>query len=367
MAETTESELKRTALFEQHKMLNGRMVPFGGWEMPIHYGSQVDEHHAVRQKVGMFDVSHMTIVDLEGDDAEAFVSILIANDVAKLKANGEALYTAMLNDHAGIIDDLIVYKMAFGYRLVVNCATRETDLDWFAEVKQREGFESLTLTEQQGLSIIAVQGPDAIDTVSRQLGGEVGGMLQRIARFTGMAFNRWFIARTGYTGEEGVEIMLPSEDAVVLWQQLSSAGVTPCGLGARDTLRLEAGMNLYGSDMDPSVTPLESNIAWTVAWTEGRPFIGRSVLEVQKAQGAERTLVGLKMAGRGIIRSGYKVMQDGAHVGVVTSGGFSPTLGVSIALARIEANLDPEKPLSVEIRGKLQPVHREKPPFYKRG
>lgn len=358
--------LQRTALFELHQRAGGKMGPFAGWEMPFHYGSQVEEHHAVRQSAGMFDVSHMLVVDLEGDESSQLLQKLVANDASKLKKNGAALYTAMLNEQGGILDDLIIYKMGFGYRLVVNCGTREQDLSWIEQVQLQGKFDGITIYERSDLSIIAVQGPESVAKMGGIVGDQAGSQLIDVERFNGMVFNRWFIGRTGYTGEDGVEIMLPHSEAIDLWQQLQSAGVVPCGLGARDTLRLEAGMNLYGQDMDPSVTPLESNIGWTVDWTgESRDFIGRAALQAQRTKGVSRKLIGLEMKGRGVLRADQKVMLDGQAVGVTTSGGFSPTLGTSIAFARVQASAAAGD-LSVEIRGKLQPVALVKPPFVRR-
>jgi len=318
----------------------------------------------------MFDVSHMTVVDVKGEDAFAYLSILIANDVQKLAKNGDALYTAMLNDQGGIIDDLIVYRMTYGYRLVVNCSTREGDLHWMEQVKTTQQLTAVEVEERPDLSIIAIQGPQAVERIVTLLDGEVGPMLTKMARFKGMVFNHWFIGRTGYTGEDGVEVMLPHEDAVQLWQQLVDSGVKPCGLGARDTLRLEAGMNLYGQDMDTDVSPLESNIAWTVDWRdEDRKFNGRPFLQAQREQGVPRRLVGLVLKGRGVMRAQQKIMVDGQEVGEVTSGSFSPTLGKSIALARIKAeyaNAEKSESLFVDIRGKMQSVEIVKPPFVKK-
>ncbi|WP_207061600.1 glycine cleavage system aminomethyltransferase GcvT [Motiliproteus sp. SC1-56] len=359
----------KTALFSLHCQMGGKMVDFGGWEMPLHYGSQKAEHHAVRDEAGMFDVSHMTVVDVRGSDAEDYLRRLLANDVARLKGPGRALYTAMLNEDGGVIDDLIVYAMGTPgstgqwYRLVVNCATREKDLRWMAEQGAR--FE-VTLTERPELAMIAVQGPRAIEQVRAVVSEAKQRALADLKPFQGASAEGWFLARTGYTGEDGLEIMLPEDEAAGFWQALADAGVAPCGLGARDTLRLEAGLNLYGSDMDESVSPLAANMAWTVAWEpEERDFIGRKALEAQRAAGDQPKLVGLVLEGRGVLRGGQPVIVEGVGEGEITSGSFSPTLGHSVALARVPRATGSEA--EVEIRGKRLPVQVVKPCFVRHG
>lgn len=352
----------KTALYDLHLKSNAKMVDFGGWDMPIHYGSQIEEHHEVRRNVGMFDVSHMTIVDVTGADAKAYLQKLLANDVDKLKSEGRALYSGMLNDEGGVIDDLIVYRLADGcYRLVVNCATRTKDLQWMA--KNMAGFQVAFAEKMQ--SMIAVQGPKAISLLIENLPAEGSKCLENLSPFSAVWSGDWLIARTGYTGEDGVEIMLPDEQAHQLWQDLVEWGVKPCGLGARDTLRLEAGMNLYGSDMDESVSPLESNMAWTIAWEPVREFVGRSALLAQQEQGVSRKLVGLVMKSRGVLRGHQKVLVEGIGEGEITSGTFSPTLGYSIALARVPSETGDSA--QVEIRGKLHAVEVVKPPFVRKG
>lgn len=352
---------KQTALYAQHNACGGKMVDFGGWDMPIHYGSQIKEHEAVRTSVGMFDVSHMTIVDIQGSDAKRWLQYLLANDVDKLKDNGKALYTAMLNENGGVIDDLIVYNMDGWYRTVVNCGTREKDLAWMQ--KQAEGYQ-VEISERDDLSMLAVQGPKAIERL-QTLYPDFSDQLGELAVFVGQDFDDWFISRTGYTGEDGVEIMLPNDQAEKLWTDLISAGVIPAGLGARDTLRLEAGMNLYGNDMDDSISPLQAGMGWTIAWqpTE-RDFIGRSVLEAEKAEGNSPKLVGLVLEGKGIMRSHQKVITDEGE-GEITSGTFSPSLQKSIAMARIpQGKSDTCK---VEIRNKEIPAKVVKLPFVRNG
>lgn len=352
----------RTALYQNHIDAGAKMVDFGGWDMPIHYGSQIDEHHAVRTAMGMFDVSHMGVVDVSGADAKAYLQKLLANDVAKLGEPGKALYSAMLNEQGGILDDLIVYASASGYRVVVNCATREKDLAWMR--RQAAGFD-VSVAERPELAIIAIQGPQARDTVANLLGEPRASLIRNLKVFQGLPEGDWFISRTGYTGEDGLEIMLPSEQVSALWQRLNAAGVRPCGLGARDTLRLEAGMNLYGSDMDDATSPLEAAMGWTIAWEPAsRDFIGRQALEQQKTAGVQRKLVGLVMEARGVLRGHQKVVTD-AGDGEITSGTFSPTLGYSIAFARVPAASGSS--VQVDIRGKLNDVKVVRPPFVRNG
>ena len=350
----------RTPLYEQHVQACAKIVDFGGWDMPIHYGSQIEEHNQVRQNAGMFDVSHMTVVDIIGPEREKFLTRLLANDIRKLKVEGKALYSAMLNDNGCVLDDLIVYANKDDYLMVVNCATREKDLAWMT--KQAEDFDC-TITEQPELAIIAVQGPKAMDAVNKVVDEDKQSLIGSLKVFQGGYSGSWFIARTGYTGERGVEIILPATDAKELWTNLAGEGVSPIGLGARDTLRLEAGMNLYGSDMDESVTPFESNMGPTVVM-EDHDFIGRSALERQMAAGTAKQLIGLVMTDRGVLRAHYPVFSDGALVGEITSGAFSPTLAHSIALARVSSS---EGSLTVEIRNKQIAVQKIDPPFVRNG
>lgn len=349
----------RTPLYDQHVAAGARLVDFGGWDMPVHYGSLLDEHHAVRSDAGMFDVSHMTVVDVTGADARAYLRYLLANDVDRVPV-GKALYAAMLNEEGGVIDDLIVYRRQDDYRLVVNCGTREKDLAWLA--KQSEGF-AVQVVERPELAIVAVQGPRARERLSALLGDSRAAAVSGLKVFAFVEDGDWLIARTGYTGEDGVEIILPGADATALWQQLADAGVRPCGLGARDTLRLEAGMNLYGNDMDETVTPLQAGMGWTVAFSEDRDFIGRTALLAQQQAGHEQ-FVGLILEGKGVLRAHQKVISATGE-GEITSGTFSPTLGLSIALARVPAGT--EGKAEVEIRGKRLPVSIVRPPFVRHG
>jgi aminomethyltransferase len=354
----------RTPLYEEHLAAGGKLVDFAGWDMPIHYGSQIEEHHAVRRHAGMFDVSHMTIVDVAGARAREYLRRLLANDVARLKDAGKALYSCMLNVDGGVIDDLIVYYLNDeNYRLVVNAATRGKDLAWLTE--QAAPFD-VAVTERPELAMIAIQGPVARNRVLSVLDTEKAAVAAELEPFFGAFSGDWFIARTGYTGEDGLEIILPGAEATKFWRELRAVGVTPAGLGARDTLRLEAGMNLYGADMDESVTPLESGLTWTVAWDPAeRDFIGRGALEKQRREGVPHKLVGLLLEGKGVLRNHQKVKIGGDGEGEITSGSFSPTLQRSIAFARLPRAA--VENCEVEIRGKRLPVRMVKPPFVRNG
>ncbi|UUO24912.1 glycine cleavage system aminomethyltransferase GcvT [Colwellia sp. M166] len=355
----------KTVLHAKHIEAGAKMVDFHGWEMPINYGSQIEEHHAVRKDAGMFDVSHMTIVDVKGTDAQAFLRRLVINDVAKLDVAGKALYTGMCNHEGGVIDDLIVYFFTdTDYRLVVNSATREKDLAWIAE--QSAAFD-VTVTERPEFAMIAVQGPQAKAKVATLLTAEQIAAVDGMKPFFSAQTGDLFIATTGYTGENGYEIALPADQAADLWQNLLDAGVKPCGLGARDTLRLEAGMNLYGLDMDESVSPLAANMAWTISWEpEDRNFNGREVLAAQRAAGDQAKLVGLVLAEKGVLRTGLKVITEDGD-GIITSGTFSPTLGHSIAMARVPRSVKLGTTVEVEMRKKLVKVQVIKPSFVRNG
>lgn len=353
---------KQTPLYQQHLDANGKIVDFGGWDMPIHYGSQLQEHNVVREDAGMFDVSHMTIVDIAGPEALAYLQKILANDVSKLGFTGKALYTGMLNEEGGVIDDLIVYKMEGWYRTVVNCGTREKDLAWMN--KQIEAFDA-TLTERPELAMVAVQGPNAIEKV-KQVRTEQADLIGELKVFQGLPVGEWFYARTGYTGEDGLEIIVPAAEVAEFWEALIAAGVAPTGLGARDTLRLEAGMNLYGNDMDDSISPLQAGMGWTIAWEPAdRDFIGRKALEAQKEAGVPSKLVGIVLETRGVMRSHQKVVIEGIGEGEITSGTFSPTLQHSIAMARVPYDTGSE--CNIEMRGKLIPARIVKMPFVRNG
>ena len=355
----------KTVLHAKHLESGAKMVDFHGWEMPINYGSQIEEHHAVRQDAGMFDVSHMTIVDVHGNDAKAYLRRLVINDVAKLDVAGKALYTGMCNAEGGVIDDLIIYFFSdTDYRLVVNSATREKDLEWMHQ--QATGFD-ISIIERPEFGMIAVQGPEAKAKVATILTTEQIQAVDGMKPFFGVQTDNLFIATTGYTGENGYEIVVPNDQIANLWEHLLGAGVKPCGLGARDTLRLEAGMNLYGLDMDETVSPLAANMAWTIAWDdESRNFNGRDVLATQRAAGDQPKLTGLVLEEKGVLRSGLKVVTD-AGEGVITSGTFSPTLGHSIAMARVPRSVKVGDTVEVEMRKKLVKVKVVKPSFVRNG
>jgi len=354
----------KTPLFNKHNEAGARIVDFGGWDMPLHYGSQKEEHHSVRRKAGVFDVSHMTIVDLTGEKVREFLRHLLANDVARLTEYGKALYTCMLNAEGGVIDDLIVYYLGdTRYRLVVNAATREKDLAWIRE--QAAAFD-VAVAERAELAMIAVQGPEARALAAPSVAAEHREAALALKPFYGTEAGDWFVARTGYTGEDGWEIVMPAADAPAVWDRLLAAGVAPCGLGARDTLRLEAAMNLYGTDMDETISPLEAGLGWTIAWEpEDRRFIGRDALERMRGSADRRRFVGLLLEDKGVLRNHQKVIVEGAGEGEITSGGFSPTIGRSIALARVPAG-DYEN-ARVDVRGKLLRVRIVKTPFVRNG
>ena len=352
---------KVTPLRDLHEAAGAKLVPFAGWEMPLHYGSQVEEHQRVRTAAGMFDVSHMTVIDLAGPDAEAYLRLLLANDVAKLEP-GQAQYGAMLNDEGGVIDDLIAYKRAEGFRLVTNAGTYARVMPWLVSVRERLPQATIEITERPDLAMLAVQGPLALELLSATLGESIA---ERAESFRFYEVEDRMVARTGYTGEDGAELILPAAAAVELWSRLAAGGVSPIGLAARDTLRLEAGLNLYGLDMDESISPWAANLGWTLAFDDpARAFIGRAPLEAQREAGIQQRLRGLVMEAKGVLRAGYEVNTD-AGVGTITSGLFSPSLGYSIALARLPSKA--KGAAEVDIRGKRKPVQIVKPPFVRQG
>jgi len=358
---------EKTVLNDTHRALGARMVDFGGWDMPINYGSQIEEHHVVRRDAGMFDVSHMTVVDLHGARTRQFLRHLLANSVDKLKVQGKALYSCMLNEQGGVIDDLIVYFLGEEFfRLVVNASTREKDLQWIEQQAKAFGVE---VKERPDFAMIAVQGPNARAKVIGLLAEVDHERMKKLGKFAAAAAQGphgmpLFVARTGYTGEDGFEIIVPQEHAVALWQALAAAVVAPAGLGARDTLRLEAGMNLYGQDMDETVSPWEANLGWTIALDEGRDFIGRQALEAHKAAGVKRVMVGLVLDDKGVLRHGQPVLTANGS-GEILSGSFAPTLNKAVAFARIPAGEPGE--VRVDIRGKEVPVRVVKYPFVRDG
>lgn len=373
---------QRTPLYQSHIDADGKMVDFSGWELPINYGSQIEEHEAVRTDAGMFDVSHMVVTDVAGPQAKAWLQKLLANDVAKLKTAGKALYSAMLNENGGIIDDLIVYLMneeATAYRIVSNAATRDKDLAQFRQVAA--DFE-VELTERPELAMLAVQGPNAVAKL-KQAKPAWTATLDTITPFVGADLSEiegadWFVARTGYTGEDGVEVILPGEAAAEFFTLLKNNGIKPAGLGARDTLRMEAGMNLYGHDMDEDTSPYECNMGWTLALKDERNFVGREALvskrKAAKENGTAMKQVGLLLESRGVLREGMEVsIEDAANPsaqkGVITSGTFSPTLKQSIAIARIPADVSDSATVQVDLRGKGKFVELRviKLPFVRNG
>ncbi|MDR2194978.1 MAG: glycine cleavage system aminomethyltransferase GcvT [Gallionellaceae bacterium] len=354
--------LKQTPLNATHRAMNARMVDFGGWDMPVNYGSQIEEHHQVRRDCGMFDVSHMRVVDMKGDGVRDFLRYLLANDAAKLTQPGKALYSAMLRPDGGVIDDLIIYFMdERWFRIVVNAGTADKDLAWMRE-QAAQHAPQLTITSRDDLAMIAVQGPNARAKVWQVL-PQTQAATENLTNFQAADCGDYFIARTGYTGEDGVEIVLPQTQAVAVWQALHQVGVAPIGLGARDTLRLEAGMNLYGQDMDETTNPLESGLGWTVDLKSERDFIGKAAL---LAQPPTKKLIGLILQERGVLRSHQKVVT--AHGdGEITSGSFAPTLEKSIALARVPMGVQIGDTVQVEIRDKLLEAKVVKYPFVRNG
>ena len=354
--------LNRTPLYETHAAAGAKLVDFGGWEMPLNYGSQIEEHHAVRRDAGMFDVSHMRPVDLEGVDVRNFLRVLIANNVDKLAEPGKALYSCMLNDAGGVVDDLIVYFIRDDrFRVVVNASTADKDVTWMRQVAATRGFE-VQITPRHDLAIIAVQGPNARAKFWEARPATLDAT-EGLSAFFAVEVDDLFVARTGYTGEDGFEVILPAHDARQLWSDLKAAGVAEAGLGARDTLRLEAGMNLYGNDMEEAVSPLDAGLAWTVDLKTPREFIGRAALE---RNGANMALVGLKLLERGVLRSHQKVV-TAAGEGEVTSGTFSPTLQTSIAMARVPRVVKVGESVQVDVRGKLLNAQVVKMPFVRNG
>jgi aminomethyltransferase len=358
---------EKTVLNATHRALGAHMVDFGGWDMPVHYGSQIEEHHAVRRDAGMFDVSHMTVIDLHGERTRQFLRHLLANNVDKLQVPGKALYSCMLNADGGVIDDLIVYFFAETYfRLVVNAATRAKDIAW---IEQQARAFAVEVKERADFAMIAVQGPHARGKVLGLLHEADRARIEQLGKFSaaaaqGLQGMPLFIARTGYTGEDGFEILVANAQAVQLWEALAAAGVVPAGLGARDTLRLEAGMNLYGQDMDETVSPWEANLGWTVALDEGRDFIGREALQAQKDAGVQRVMVGVVLDAKGVLRHGQTVRTEHGD-GQILSGSFAPTLNKAIAFARVPAGTTGT--VRVDIRGHEVPVRIVKYPFVRGG
>ena len=353
----------RTPLYQCHLDAGAKIVDFAGWDMPINYGSQIAEHEAVRSDAGMFDVSHMTVVDVSGADARAYLQQLLANDVGRLQLPGKALYSCMLNQQGGVIDDLIVYYLRDRfYRVVINSATREKDLAWLD--RQAQGYADLGIKFRDDVAMLAVQGPNARDKAIGLFEDYQQESLRQLVRFQGAEFDDCFVARTGYTGEDGFEIMMLAEQMPELWQRMLAAGIAPCGLGARDTLRLEAGMNLYGADMDETTTPLVSGLAWTVVLGDARDFIGKQALLDQQAAGIQQSFVGLLLLDKGVLRNHLKIVTPLGE-GEITSGSYSPTLQRSIAMARVPAGAQGQ--VEVEVRNKMLRAEIVKLPFVREG
>jgi len=354
--------MKRTPLYQAHVDAGGKMVDFGGWEMPLNYGSQIQEHNIVREDAGMFDVSHMSVVDFKGIDAKAFLRVLIANDIAKLKDKGKALYSCMLNDKGGVVDDLIVYYIDDKYyRMVINAGTTEKDIAW---INSQVGEFNVEVDPKLDLAMIAVQGPNAREKVYDAIPG-VEDIAGELKPFNAASLGELFVARTGYTGEDGFEIMLPEKSAEFTWKMLIDAQVTPCGLGARDTLRLEAGMSLYGSEMNEETSPLEAALTWTVDLNDNnRDFVGRKALEKLRDDGVKKTIVGLVLEGKGVIRNHQRVVTSLGD-GEITSGTFSPTMSKAIALASVPMGTTGS--CEIEMRNKLLSAKIVKPPFVRNG
>ena len=360
------STLKHTPLHAKHIASGARMVDFGGWDMPVNYGSQIEEHHAVRQNAGIFDVSHMRVVDIHGAQVRDFLRYVLANNVDKLQTSGKALYSCMLRPAGGVIDDLIVYFFTEDYfRLVVNAGTADKDIAWLNE-QNNAGDYGLTITPRPDMALIAVQGPNARAKVWQALPftqAASEALKPFNAAFVDNDGAQWMIARTGYTGEDGFEIALPANLVEVTWDALIAAGVQPAGLGARDTLRLEAGMNLYGQDMDETVSPLNAGLAWTVDLKSERDFIGKTALV---KDGATAQVVGLILLDKGVLRA-HQVVHTAHGAGEITSGTFSPTMQQSIAIARVPVGVALDDTVQVAIRDKQLNAKVVKLPFVRNG
>jgi aminomethyltransferase len=359
----TSTELQRTPLNAEHRRLSARLVDFGGWEMPLHYGSQIEEHHHVRRDAGIFDVSHMLIVDVDGASAQDFLRVLLANDVARLRVPGKALYSCMLADDGGVLDDLVVYLLAPGrFRVVVNAATAAKDLTWINACAARFANPP-EIRPRRDLAMIAIQGPRARELFWKAQPG-ARATTEHLTTFQAAELvGGLLVARTGYTGEDGFEVMLPAEVVCATWKALLEVGVAPCGLGARDTLRLEAGMNLYGQDMDESVTPLESGLQWTVDFSPGREFIGRRSLTSRTPRAK---LAGIVLNDKGVLRS-HQPVRTAHGEGTTTSGSFAPTLALSIALARVPVETSVGDRVDVQVREKWLSASVVKYPFVRHG
>jgi len=353
--------LKTTPLHAVHRELGARMVPFAGWDMPLHYGSQLQEHQATRTAASMFDVSHMLVLDIEGRDARQFLRVLIANDVARLHTDGSALYGCMLNEEAGVLDDLIVYAVRqHAYRIVVNAGTADGDVAWMTQVRDARGY-ACDLRPRRDLALIAAQGPLARERTHAAC--PASRIAENVGRFHAAGDDALWIARTGYTGEDGYEIMLAASDAESWWRALLAAGVAPAGLGARDTLRLEAGMNLYGQDMDAQITPYEAGLGWTVVMEGERDFVGRRALERRTPR---YDFLGILLTDKGVMRK-HQAVRTSRGAGELTSGGYGPTLNASIGLARLPRGVAAGEDVQVEVRERALRARVVRPPFVRNG
>ena len=351
----------RTTLHRIHQKHHAKLIDFFGWSMPLHYGSQIEEHLAVRQHAGLFDVSHMGVLDVQGTQAQAFLRHLLANDIQKLGTANKALYSCMLNEHGGVMDDLIVYRMNNQhYRLIINASNREKDVNWL--LQQQANFPQCQCQLQPALSILAIQGPKAIGLLSQMLNTD----LNQCDRFHFITKGNLFIARTGYTGEDGVEVILPNDQAELFWQQCINAGIQPCGLGARDSLRLEAGYNLYGQDMDEQVHPYAANLSWTLCWKDPqRDFIGKTALQTIALSKKLPQFTGVVLLEPGVLRNQQIIQSESGPAGIITSGGYSPTLKMAIGFARLSAETKQHR-LFIERRGKKIPLKKVATPFVKK-
>ena len=353
---------RQTPLFTAHRRHGARWVQFGEWALPLHYGSQIAEHHAVRRGVGVFDVSHMLVLDVDGPEARALLRYALANDIDRLSAPGRALYSCLLDEPGHVLDDLIVYRTdQTRYRVIANAARADADTAWIASLRERRGLRA-NITARRDLAMLAVQGPSARACVWQTIPDSLPAT-GALGRFEATQCADLFVARTGYTGEDGFELILPEERAEPVWESLIAAGATPCGLGARDTLRLEAGMNLYGQDMDDSVGPVESGLAWTVSLSGDREFVGRKAIESGRPS---RQLLGLVLADAGVLRAHQRVLTRHGD-GLVTSGGYGPTLGRSIGLARVPAEVTPGETVRVQVRDRALQAYLVRPPFVRNG
>lgn len=352
-----------TPMYDMHLALGAKMINFHGWDMPLHYGSQVEEHHQVRNDCGVFDASHMSSTDISGADAETLLLKVLSNNVGLLTTTGDGHYSAMLNEQGGVIDDLIVFRLEDGFRLINNAFTRDVVQPWL--VQQAAGL-NVSIRQRDDLAHFAIQGPNSIERLGNVLNSTRVQIIGSLAPYQARCDGDWFFSRTGYTGEDGIEILLPASEAVDFFNELIGSGITPIGLGARDTLRLEAGFTLYGNDMDAEHSPYSANMHHVVAMVPAaRQFIGRAALEQQLAAGVSDKLVGLVLEERGVLRHGQPVRIDGVGEGTITSGSFSPTLGKAIALARVPVNTAERG--EVEIRGRWFPVRIVRPRFVRRG